>query len=304
MKLRFILQVGRYLPLFILVLFFLVHQGVLAAPAVDYSRTPILFVHGHGLNAGSWKKLSDYLVRHAGYPPEYLFALNIVPNTMGNKRAARKFIRPAVEKLLKRANALARRNGYMGDMLRKVNIVAHSMGAMSSRWYVAREHPEKVRAWVSVAGANHGTNALCEYEAYDPGSDDMCPAFARSKFKSGIQVALNGKPGGQKDETPYGVGADRPGTKRVPPTGEKRVYYFTVRIEPDRWIKPESSAVIDGAGGVIVESFKTLPFTETSPGNFLYKGYTDHDSLTKEIDLFQFIEALFTWIDHLDQKTD
>ena len=301
MKLRFSLQVRRFLPPFVLV-FFLVHQGAWAAPVVDYSRTPILFVHGHGLNAESWKNLSDYLVRHAGYPPEYLLALNIVPNTMGNKKAARKFIRPAVEKLLQRANALARRNGYTGDTLRRVNIVAHSMGAMSSRWYVARERPERVRAWVSVAGANHGTNALCEYEAYDAGSADMCPAFASSRFDSSIQVALNGKPGGRQDETPYGVGADRPEAKRVPPTGEKRVYYFTVRIEPDRWIKPENSAVIDGAGGVVVETIKTLPFTETSPGNFLYRGYTDHDSLTKETDLFQFIEALFVWIDRLEQE--
>ena len=53
----------------------------------DYTRTPVLFVHGHGLSSADWRPLIEHLTR-IGYPREYMYGVDIVPNTMANVPAA------------------------------------------------------------------------------------------------------------------------------------------------------------------------------------------------------------------------
>src|SRR6266566_1289614 len=173
----------------ILLLVGLAHGSTASAEPPDYTRTPVLFVHGHGLSSADWRPLIEHLAV-SGYPREYLHAVDIVPNTMANARAAKSVIAPAADTLLVAANAAARRAGYRGEVPRRLDIVSHSMGVVSSRWYAAKLRPEVVRTWIGLAGSNHGTQALCPFR--DEASREMCPAFATNARAHPLQVALNG----------------------------------------------------------------------------------------------------------------
>ncbi len=243
------------------------------------------------MDAGVWREMIAQLV-DSGYPREYLHAVNIVPSTMTNAQAGATVIAPAVSSLLADSKAAARRAGYQGQVARQVDLVAHSMGALSSRWYAAKLRPDGVRLWIALAGANHGTDALCSFR--DEAARELCPAFATDATRNAVQVALNGTAASPADESPYGVGTDHPGIARIPPDQARRIVYFTVRIEPDGWIKPESSALLDGCGGVAVSLPPNLPATETSPGNYLFGGRTDHDALLSNPDVIRLVRALLT----------
>src|SRR2546426_2928086 len=273
----------------ILLLVGLAHGSTASAEPPDYTRTPVLFVHGHGLSSADWRPLIEHLAV-SGYPREYLHAVDIVPNTMANVRAATSVIAPEAEALLARAEAAARRAGYSGKVSRRLDIVSHSMGVVSSRWYAAKLRPDLVRTWIGLAGANHGTQALCPFR--DEASREMCPAFATNTQTHPLQVALNGTEAARVDETPYGLGLDRPGVARVPPDSTRSILYLTVRLEPDSWIQPETSAVLDGAGGVSLTVPAGVPAEETSPGNFLFRARVGHDPLLNHPDLMRLVAAM------------
>jgi Lipase (class 2) len=261
------------------------------APPPQYNRSPVLFVHGSGHSARSWVAMIRGF-RQLGYPAAYLSAVDMRPRDGSNILAATQFVAPAVESLLKRATAAAKRAGYTGQVPYKVNIVAHSMGVLSSRWYISQLRPERVNVWVGLAGANHGTNTLCGSDG--AGDREMCPAFAQSKQESTLQVTLNGTHKAPKDETPYGIGRDRTGVLRIGPDTQKRILYWTLRIQPDDWIKPEKSAILDGAGGISLASLAQEPITETSPGNFLLNLSVEHDPLIDHPDVIRIVDKLLT----------
>src|SRR2546426_5961343 len=255
----------------------------------DYARTPVLFIHGHGLSSADWQPLIEHLAAD-GYPREYLHGVDIVPNTMANAQAATSVIAPAADWLLARAKAAAQRAGYRGEVPRRLDIVSHSMGVVSSRWYAAKLAPELVRTWIGLAGANHGTQALCPFQ--DEASREMCPAFASNARTHALQVALNGTERERVDETPYGLGPDRPAVPRIPPDGTRSILYLTVRVEPDDWIQPERSALLDGAGGVPIRVPAGVPVRQTSPGNFLFQEPVGHDPLLLHPDLLRLVAAM------------
>lgn len=259
--------------------------------APDYSRTPVLFVHGHGMSPADWRPLIRHLAS-IGYPQEYLYAVDIVPNTMANVPAATSVIAPAAAELLVRATAAARAGGHRGELPQRLDIVSHSMGAVSSRWYAAKLHPEVVRTWISLVGANHGTNAdlVCRYT--HEAARELCPAFATNAKTHPLQVALNGTDGAWADETPYGLGIDRPEVPRIPPDSTRNILYLTVRLEPDPWIQPERSAMLDGAGGVPITVPAGVPVHETSPGNFLFIERVGHDPLLDHPQLIRLVAAM------------
>jgi pimeloyl-ACP methyl ester carboxylesterase len=263
----------------------------LNAPPPQYNRYPVLFVHGSGHSAKSWAAMMRGF-RQLGYPADYLSAVDMEPRNGSNIRAANQFVAPAVESLLQRATAAAKQSGYAGQLPTKVNIVAHSMGVLSSRWYISQLHPDRVKVWVGLAGANHGTNTLCS--SAGEGDREMCPPFAQSRQESALQVTLNGTASAPLDETPYGIGRDRAGVQRIQPDAQKQILYWTLRIEPDAWIKPEKSAIIDGAGGMSVASIAQEAVTETSPGNFLLNLTVEHDPLIDHPDVIRIVDKLLT----------
>ena len=235
---------------------------------------PVLLVHGSGLDAHYWKPLIEALEAE-GYDRSMIEAVEMLPRDGSNTRAATEYLEPAVERLLVRVGA----DAVPGPESRpgRVILVSHSMGAVSARWYATRIAPHRVAGWIAIAGANRGTNALCGYSG--AGDRQMCPAYARSGAQSWIQVALNGTPDRPRDETPFGIGADSPGRISIAPDRSRRISYWTLRIEPDSWIEPASSAQIDGAGGLALGVPEGLPIEATSPGNYLFRENIEHDDL-------------------------
>lgn len=243
-------------------------------PLPDISRFPILMVHGSGLESSYWRELTRALVAD-GYPREYLKTIDMLPRNGSNTRAAEHYVRPAVDELLEAARRESQRTGRRAPG--KVILISHSMGAVSTRWYIARIAPGRVAGWVGIAPANHGTNALCGYSG--AGDRELCPAFARSESQSRVQFILNGAPGSTVDETPFGLGPDANQKMRVKADRRRSLTYWTLRISPDRWITPADSAVLDGAGGLQLRLPQDLPMRATSPGNYLLGVDVDHDNL-------------------------
>ena len=261
----------------------------------DYSKTPVLFVHGHGLDAKNWNRMIEIFMQ-GNYAEEYLLAVQIQPNRMANINAAKEFLHPAMKKLLQQSQQAARLSGKKDIHIDKINIVSHSMGAISSRWLANKIAPERINALIGIAPANHGTNALCSHT--DPGGREMCPAFAQNVTESFVQVELNGTVDHPIDETPYGIGIDRLTASRVAPDQSKAIFYFTIRIEPDKWIKPEHSSLLDGAGGA--NPVVSEHMTETTPGNYLFTAIDvngariDHENLLEDERLIRFVSQLLS----------
>jgi triacylglycerol esterase/lipase EstA (alpha/beta hydrolase family) len=119
--------------------------GAALAPASSLGQDPILFVHGWSESSSLWNTMISNFEKD-GYPKSYLS--NYSYNTsQSNKIDAEKEVKPRVEALLKNTGAT------------KVDIIAHSMGSLNSRWYVKFLGGEStVDDWVSLGGPNHGTD--------------------------------------------------------------------------------------------------------------------------------------------------
>lgn len=247
--------------------------------ALDYGKTPIVFVHGRGQSSYLFDNMRAYF-RRQGYPASYLHAIDLEPDDAPNALTARSQLAPFIEAALASANDELRRQRPGAAPHTRVDIIAHSMGSLSSRWYIARIRPERVRTWISTAGPNHGSNPECPGT---PGSGriESCPAFARTPEQSAVQFALNGTPEPDMDETPYGIGDDSAGVNRRPPDATRRILYVTFRLPDDQYIAPAESAVLDGAGGIAITTPLSASIRETSPGNFLVDADLGHDDLPR-----------------------
>lgn len=258
-----------------------------AAAEAAYHRTPVLLVHGYGDSSRAFGGLLANL--KPSYPPEYVLAIDILPAVLANARAGQEYIAPAVDRLLASASAAAEAAGYTGVRPTKVDIIGHSMGAVSSRWYATQIRPDRVRTWISVNGANHGTNWACQFT--DEAARELCPAFSSAPGQS-VQAVLNGTPSARVDESPYGRGADRVGVNSITPDALRSISYVTIRLDDDQFILPAESAIIDGAGGSPVAVSPGLAVVETSPGNFLFTMPTDHDAILTDEVFFVLVNAI------------
>jgi triacylglycerol lipase len=118
--------------------------GSALAPAASFGMDPILFVHGYARSASDWNTMIGRFEKD-GYPKSYLSAYSY-NTSQSNKVDAEKEVKSNVESLLKATGAS------------KVDIVAHSMGSLNTRWYIKFLGGEtKVDDWVSLGGPNHGT---------------------------------------------------------------------------------------------------------------------------------------------------
>jgi hypothetical protein len=263
--------------------------------APDHARRPVLLLHGRDTTPESFEKLIGYLVAN-GYPTEFFSTPTLPFAAKGTKRIADRVIAPAVDRLLAEANRAARAAGRKEVNHEKVDIVAHGLGTLAGRWYAAKVRPERIHLWISLSGANHGSNALCR--SFDHGAHDSCPAFGRSPRLSPIQTGLNGSNDAPADETSYGFGVDAEGVPSIRPTPERAIGYFTFRLPFDDRITPAHSALLDGAGGLRLVGPLPSPLRETSPGNFLYdlnvadiRGAPeiDHESMLDHPDVHRFV---------------
>jgi triacylglycerol lipase len=114
-----------------------------AVPASASAQDPILFVHGYVESASLWNTMIANFEKD-GYPKSYLSAYSY--NTSQSNKIDAEEVKSKVEALLKSTGAT------------KVDIIAHSMGSLNSRYYIKNLGGEaKVDDWVSLGGPNHGT---------------------------------------------------------------------------------------------------------------------------------------------------
>ena len=116
-------------------------NAAITAPA----REPIIFVHGWNSSSAVWQSMRDRF-KAEGYTDAELVAWSY-DFSQSNATTAKALGR-RIDKLLAATGAA------------KVDVVSHSMGALSTRYYVknVRGGANKVDAWVSLAGPNHGTS--------------------------------------------------------------------------------------------------------------------------------------------------
>jgi hypothetical protein len=179
-----------------------------------HRRNPVVFVHGCpppiGTNEGDSRfalPMIDFF-RESGYPDSFL----------------RRFVSPTAQCDSSITQAFQLRD-FVDDVLdetgaRKVDIVAHSIGAITSRIFI-RLATERVDHFVSVAGANHGSQTAAVAREWQAafgapafeGAKEMFPPYAclgQTEDAIDVQFVLNGclTPTGRtsfRDETPGDV---------------------------------------------------------------------------------------------------
>ncbi len=120
--------------------------GAALAPAGSLAVDPILFVHGWSGSASNWNTMVSRFEKD-GWPKSHLRAYSY-NTSQSNKTTAATTVKTEVEHLKSTTGAS------------KVDIVAHSMGSLNTRWYVkfVAGGEANVDEWVSLGGPNHGTD--------------------------------------------------------------------------------------------------------------------------------------------------
>ncbi|WP_344116853.1 triacylglycerol lipase [Streptomyces blastmyceticus] len=137
---------------------------------------PVIFVHGRNAGPGVWGAMrADFL--RAGYPEDRLDAWSYDTGRSTNEVLAGEFA-AHVDAVLARTGAA------------KADIVAHSLGSLPSRWYVAfGGGAAKVAHWASLAGPNHGTTVAYLCALWDQGCRDMTPgSYVLSRLNAGPET--------------------------------------------------------------------------------------------------------------------
>jgi pimeloyl-ACP methyl ester carboxylesterase len=269
---------------------FLQRAGPDGAPqtsAGDSGRLPILMIHGSGLDASSWDGMVTHL-RNQGWPADYLMAVQLRPNDGANIPAAEAQLLPAAQTLLARAQARATQEGWPAPA--KLAVVGHSMGAVSGRWLAAKLIPGHVAVFIGIAGAHHGTDAVCGLTG--AGNDELCPAFPAAG-ESPVLEQLNGTPDRAVDPTPYGAAPDAAQVPSVPPDADTCISWYSLSIDPDEWITPAASARLPGSGGAEPVD---LPrgIVRVAPGEFRLAEKVRHDDLPATPAVMAWVTSLLT----------
>lgn len=191
---RLLLRLGMALAV-------VVAATVVVAPAQAAERNPVIFVHGYTGSGSNWNSMVSAF-QAAGYTAAELDAWTY--NFRQSNRTTAADLSAEVDRVLARTGAT------------KVDLVTHSMGGLSSRWYAKfLGGTAKVDDWVSLGGPNHGTSTA--FFCFDRSCFDMRPG-------SSFLDTLN-----EGDESP----------------GE--VSYGTFWSSCDGVIRPPTSTIVSGA---------------------------------------------------------
>ncbi len=120
--------------------------GAAFSATPSFAVDPILFVHGWSRSASDWNTMKGNFEKD-GWPKKHLVAYSYNTST-SNKTTAETTVKNEVDKLLAATKAS------------KVDIIAHSMGSLNTRWFIkfVEGGESKVDDWVSLGGPNHGTD--------------------------------------------------------------------------------------------------------------------------------------------------
>ncbi len=168
-------------------------------------KNPILFVHGLTGSASNWDTMRDWF-EDAGYDADMLFAFtfdNPSSSYSGQNEENAEEVEEWVDYILAVTGAT------------EVDIIGHSMGGLSTRWYIKMMGgTSKVDDYVSLGTPQHGTT-LSWFGDMRPGSSFL------DELNSG-------------DETPAGVD------------------WTTVRTSGDELVQPIDTAMLDGADNYLI----------------------------------------------------
>jgi triacylglycerol lipase len=173
----------------------------LALPAAAQAREPILFVHGWSSSGSTWNTMIGRF-QADGYTAAELN--NWSYNTSQSNATTANAIATRVTQIRQQTGAA------------KVDLITHSMGGLSSRYYLKNLGGQAyVDDWVSLGGPNHGT---------DTANACFSTACSEMRIGSSFLAALN-----SGDETPGAV------------------TYLTWWSPCDSIINPDSSVALSGA---------------------------------------------------------
>ncbi|GAA4004143.1 alpha/beta fold hydrolase [Streptomyces sp. NBC_01352] len=186
----------------------LLSLSLAAAPAQAATHNPIVFVHGLSSSSSSWDDWAGYF-RADGYTAAELDAWSY-SWSQSNVTTARQ-LATEIQNVLARTGAS------------KVDLVVHSMGALSSRYYLKNlGGTAYVDDFVSTAGTNHGTSTAswCSW---------LYTSCAEMYTGSSFLTSLN-----SGDETPGSVS------------------YASYWSNCDDALTPDTTAILNGATNVEV----------------------------------------------------
>jgi triacylglycerol lipase len=186
----------------------LLSLSLAAAPAQAATHDPIVFVHGLSSSSSSWDDWAGYF-RADGYTAAELDAWSY-SWSQSNVTTARQ-LATEIQNVLARTGAS------------KVDLVVHSMGALSSRYYLKNlGGTAYVDDFVSTAGTNHGTSTAswCSW---------LYTSCAEMYTGSSFLTSLN-----SGDETPGSVS------------------YASYWSNCDDALTPDTTAILNGATNVEV----------------------------------------------------
>jgi triacylglycerol lipase len=178
--------------------------AVLAAalPSTAAAHDPILFVHGWNANSSTWTTMVNRFAADGWTAAELN---NWSYNTSQSNATTAGQIQTKVDQILAATGAA------------KVDLISHSMGGLSTRYYVKNlGGGAKVDEWVSLGGPNHGTNTA-----------NYCFSTACSEMRIGSTFLNN-----------LNAGDETPGTT---------VNWLTWWSPCDEVINPDSSVALSGA---------------------------------------------------------
>ncbi len=163
---------------------------------------PILFVHGYTSNAATWNTVISRF-QADGWEANRLYAYTF-SSTQSNATIA--------QAVSQRVNEIKAATGAA-----KVDIITHSMGGLSSRYYLKNlGGTAHVDDWVSIAGPNHGTSWAYGCFFFSPCNQMLPGSSFLNQLNSG-------------DETPGAVN------------------YGTWWSPCDELINPDTSTILSGA---------------------------------------------------------
>lgn len=202
---------------------------------------PVIWVHGCPVPMADAEQTSHFsdqqkaFFRQNGYPDDYLYTFLFEGAKCDSNAEYAMQLSDMVFDVLERTGAA------------RVNIVAHSMGALATRVYLAAGGDEYVRDFVSIGGANHGSQVAAQGAAWQEqygwpnfeGAKEMFPAYACWGEASGgdswdAQWWVNGCLG------PY----DRYEYEDETPSGDQ-VDYLSIWNSVDEMVVPHESACLD-----------------------------------------------------------
>ncbi|MCZ2527096.1 esterase/lipase family protein [Streptomyces sp. HB2AG] len=118
--------------------------GAASASAFGPSSHPVMFVHGYSGSGSNWNTMADRF-RNDGWPSSHLKQWSY-DSSQSNAVTAQQ-LATQIDQLLAATGAS------------QVDVVTHSMGGLSSRYYAKNlGGASRIDTWVSLGGPNHGTD--------------------------------------------------------------------------------------------------------------------------------------------------